>query len=167
MFVMLPLLLLLAGAAGVRNVVARFPIDEPSADNLHDGLVGKWKFEEDTNRNNFYEVIRKKPYALDRYHLRFWDHGGTHPTYEANLHFSKVGNALFINMPYFEENFTRKGFFFLKVLDTNSGFTKITAAIVGDNTLWEQSEAGVKQRIAKNMNNPSYFSDTIHLYKLQ
>lgn len=166
-FVILPLLLLLVGWTGVRTVVARFPIGEASAENLHDGLVGRWKFEEDSNRNNFYEVIRSKPYALDRYHLKFWDRGGKNPTYESNLHFSKLGDALFINVPYFERNFTRKGFFFLKVLDTNSDFTRITAALVGDVTLWEQSEVGVRKRIEANMNNPSYFADTIHLYKVQ
>jgi len=53
------------------------------------------------------------------------------------------------------------------VLDSNSRFTKITAAVVGDATLWNLAEADVKKRIAKNMNKPSYFIDTIHLYKVQ
>jgi len=76
----------------VRDVMAKYPIDAPSMDNLNDGILGRWKFEEDTNKNNFYEIIRRKPYALDKYHIKFWDRGGTNPSYEANMHFSKIGN---------------------------------------------------------------------------
>lgn len=65
----------------VRDVMAKYPIDAPSMDNLNDGILGRWKFEEDTNKNNFYEIIRRKPYALDKYHIKFWDRGGqTLPT---------------------------------------------------------------------------------------
>ena len=147
--------------------VARYPIDDPSTANLDDRILGRWKFEEDTNKNNFYEVIRRQPYAMDRYHVKLWDRGGTNPTYEANMHFSKIGDARFINVPYFEKGFTHMGFFFLKILEVNADFTKMTTATVHDTTLWELNQAGVKQRITRNVNNPSYYYDTVHFYKVQ
>ena len=151
----------------VRDVMAKYPIDAPSMDNLNDGILGRWKFEEDTNKNNFYEIIRRKPYALDKYHIKFWDRGGTNPSYEANMHFSKIGNALFINVPYFEGNFSHSGFFFLKVVEMSADVSKITAVVVKDKSLWQLNEAEVKQSIMNNMKKPSYYRDTVHLYKLK
>lgn len=160
----------------IRNIVAKYPIDEPSVANLNDGIRGAWKFKEDTNKNNYYEIIRGNPYAEDRYHIKFWDRGGTNPTYESNLHFSKIGNTLFINVPYFElavnvpsteDHFAHQGFFFLKVLDVNADFTKMTVAAVHDTTLWNLDQAGVTKRITKNVNNPAYYSAPIHLYKVK
>jgi hypothetical protein len=147
--------------------VSKYPIDEVSLNNLDDRIIGKWKFEEDTNKNNFYEVIpRKEPYKTDRYHVKFWDRGGKNPTYEANIHFSKIGNVTFINVPYWEGNFTHKGYFFLRILETNADFTRMTTTTVYDTTLWElTSQAAVRERITRNLNNPSYYYDTVHFYK--
>jgi hypothetical protein len=165
---LLILLLFPALAIGqIRKIEAQYPISAPSMQNLHDGLRGRWKFAEDTDKNNFYEIIRGKPYAEDKYHIKFWDDGGTNPTYEANLHFSKVGKNLFINVPFFEHGFSNNGFFFLKVIDTNADFSKITAAIVHDTTLWNLDQDGVKQHIVQNMDNPAYYSGKVHLYKIQ
>ena len=153
--------------AQIPRIMAQYPIDEPSKDNLNDAILGKWKFEEDTDKRNFYEIIREEPYMLDRYHIKFWNRGGTNPTYESNLHFSKVGQTRFINMPWFGEHFANKGFFFLKVLDVSPDKTRMTAAVVHDTTLWNLSQAEVKQRITRNVNNPFYYFDTVHLYKLR
>ena len=162
------LLLLPVFAQGqIRNVMAQYPIDAPSMENLEDGIRGKWKFEEDTNKNNFYEIIRGTPYAEDRYHIMFWDRGGTNATYESNMHFSKIGTTLFINVPYFERGFTHKGYFFLKILNVNADFTKMTVATVHDTSLWDLSEAEVRERITRNVNNPAYYFDTVHLYKVK
>ena len=165
------LLILLLGpvlATGqVRNVVARYPISEPSDKNLDDRIIGRWKFEEDTNKNNFFEVIRRKPYAMDKYHIKFWDRGGTNPSLESNMHFSKVGKDTFINMPYFEDGFSHMGFFFLKILESNSDFTSFTAAVVGDTSLWDLDKSAVTQRIKKNAGNPGYYMSTVHLHKMK
>jgi hypothetical protein len=154
-------------AGQIRHIVAQHPIDEPTVENLNDGIRGRWKFVEDTNKKNFYEIIRGNPYAEDRYHIKFWDRGGTNPTWESNMHFSKIGNTQFINVPYFEDNFTHVGYFFLKILDINADYTKITAALVHDTNLWNLNQAGVKQRITSNVNNPNYYSDTVHFYKMK
>ncbi len=160
------LLLPMLAEGQIRNIVAQYPIDGPSTENLNDGILGRWKFKEDTNKNNFYEIIRGKPYAEDKYHIKFWNRGGTNPTYESNMHFSKIANIQFINVPYFEANFSRNGFFFLKILEISPDFTKITAAVFHDNTLWELNQEDLSQRITQNVNNPAYFSDTVHLFKI-
>jgi hypothetical protein len=164
---LLLLLLPILAAGQINTIVAKYPIDAPSKENLLDGILGKWKFKEDTDKNNFYEIIRRAPYNLDKYHLKFWNRGGTNPTYEANMHFSKIGNTQFINVPYFEENFTHKGFFFLKILDVNADFSKITAVVVHDTILWNLLEPEVRQRIIKTLNNPAYYQDTVHFYKIK
>lgn len=161
------ILLPLFAHAQVRSVLAQHPIDDATTENLNDGIIGNWKFREDTNKNNYYEVIRHKPYMMDRYHIKFWDRGGTNPTYESNLHFSKVGSVQFINVPYFEGDFEHRGYFFLRVLNVNAGDTEMTAALVGDKTLWDLDQAGVKKRMVQNLNNPKFYSDTVHLYKMK
>ena len=150
----------------VRNLVAQYPISAPSKENLKDGILGRWKFKEDTNKNNFYEIIRGNPYAEDKYHIKFWDRGGKNPSFESNMHFSKIGDLWFINVPYFERDFSRQGYFFLKVIDYSSDFTKLIAVVYHDNTLWDLSQEEVTRRITQNANISKYYTDTVHLFKI-
>ncbi|MCW3120571.1 MAG: hypothetical protein JWQ38_63 [Flavipsychrobacter sp.] len=152
--------------------VAKFPIDAPSMGNLEDGLIGKWKFEEDTDKRNYYEVVRGGSYATDKYHVFFWNRGGTNPTYEGNVHISKINGARFINVPYWENNgkdahFSNAGYFFLRILQVNTDFTKMTTATVHDTTMRALNQAELKQRITKNINNPVFYYDTVHFYKMK
>lgn len=161
---LLSVLLLTALLTGSCKNVANFPIASPDATATDDRIIGKWQFKEDTNANNYYEVY--SGYESNTYHIRFWDKGGTNPTYESNLHFSDVKGVRFINIPYFVEiGFLQYGF--LKILDTDKDFTKITAAVVGDTTLsLITSQKALYNNIIKKMNNKNFYSDTIHLYKV-
>ena len=47
------------------NSVAQFPINEPATDTFNKGFVGKWKFEEDSNKNNYYQIEWGLPYSTD------------------------------------------------------------------------------------------------------
>lgn len=161
------LLLPVCAGAQINNIMARYPIDEPAMENLDDGIKGKWKFAEDTNRNNYYEVLRGDPYATDKYHIIFWGRGGTNAGYESNLHFSKIGRTRFINVPFSDRASSRRGYFFLKILDTDAGFTKMTAVAYNDTTLWNQPQEQIKKRISRNIGNPAYFRDTVHFYKVK
>lgn len=157
---------LLCGAQ-INKIEAKFAIDKPSSKDLMDGAIGRWKFKGDPNKKNFYEIIRKAPYKLDRYHIKYWDGDGTNPSFESNLHFSKIGNTTFINVPYFEGNFEHQGFFFLKVISISKDFSKITAVVVHDEHMWDLKENEVRQHIKANMNNAAYYRDTVHLYKIE
>ena len=148
--------------------VARFPLEDPLATSMEDRIIGKWKFLEDTDQRNFYEVAKASIGGPNSYHVKFWNRGGTNPTYEANIFFSKLGNNRFINVPYWEGHFDHKGFFFLRILDVSADFSKMTTATVLDTTLWTlDGKEHVRERIMKNVANPAYYYDTIHFYKVK
>lgn len=161
---LLPILLLTIMLTVSCKNVANFPITPPGATATDDRIIGKWQFKEDTNASNYYEVY--SGYEANTYHIRFWDRGGVNPSYESNLHFSDVKGIRFINIPYFEEiGFMQYGF--LKILDIDRDYTKITAAVVGDTTLsLITSQKALRKRIIKKMSNKNFYSDTIHLYKI-
>lgn len=86
---------------------ATYPISEPSAEMMDDRVAGKWKMIEDPVPENYYEVYRADKVFKDEdvkylYHIRFWNRKGTNPTFESNLHFSKINKELFINLPYWQ-----------------------------------------------------------------
>lgn len=161
---LLSVLLLTVLLTGSCKNVANFPIAPPDATATDDRIIGKWQFKEDTNANNYYEVY--SGYESNTYHIRFWDRGGTNPTYESNLHFSDVNGIRFINVLNFETGSLQYGF--LKILSSNVDFTKFTAAVVGDENMGRiTSQEKLNAHIIKNMNNPRFYSDTIHFYKIQ
>lgn len=150
--------------AGCRSF-AKYPMAAPSADNMDDRLVGKWKLREDTNSNNFYEVYKSSA-EPNVYHIRFWDRGGKNPTYETELFVTKVGMETFLNVGYFEPDFVNTGYFFLRVLRADADFNQLTAATVADTTLrYLHSKEEVGERIAENVHRAAFYSDTVHLYK--
>ena len=115
-----------------------FPVSEPTAATVDDRIVGKWKYVEDTNKLNFYEVYKARgAESKYEYHVRFWNRGGTNPTYEANIHLSSLKDHQFINVPFWEK--------------------------VGDKG---QSSAEARTFLLQNINNPRVFSDTAHFYKV-
>ena len=150
--------------------VSQFPMDEPSAEYLNDKLIGKWKTVEDSDKNNFFEIA--KSMAANKYKVKYWNRGGTNPTYEANVFFSKINNTLFLNIPYWHEDreksyYQTVGYFFVKIVNVNSDYSKLTTATVSDTSLGRLgSQLEVYNRIAKNLNNRSYYSDTVHFYKI-
>ena len=150
------------------DYIAYVAIDEPSSGNTDNRVIGNWKVEEDTNKNNFYEVRQAHADYPNEYHVRFWNRGGTNPTYEANMYFSKIGNVQFLNIPHWEGHFSNMGFFFLKVLDINADATRITATMITDTTLqYCRSSRQLQELILKNTNNPRFYDDTFHFYKVK
>ena len=157
------LLFVLAGLAIYSsgcNSVAQFPISDPATDTFSKGFVGKWKFDEDSNKNNYYEIEWGLPYSTDAYHVKFWDRGGMNPTIEMSINMTKIGGDIFISIPYLKSHgwgYSPRGYFFLKVIDINKDFTKMTTATVHDSTMWELNAVGIRQRIARTLNNPNYY----------
>jgi hypothetical protein len=149
---------------------ATYPIDEPMAATMNNGILGKWKIEEDTDKRNYYLVepgLHER--AVDRYHIKFYNRGGTNRTYESELYYSLVKGQPFINIKYAEwggDAFKNEGFFFLKVLEVNKDYSKLTLAMVADTTMGAlKNSAEVKKRITTNLNNPKFYTDTVHLFK--
>lgn len=146
---------------------ASYALDkEPVPEVQRDQVMGKWKFEEDTNSGNFYEVTRAHSSIPNQYHIRFWNRGGINPTYEANGFFSVVKGYGFFNVPYFEKGLTNFGYGFLKLIEIDPDFTSITAAVVGDETMRSlASEDEVRKYVTAHVDDPAFYSDTIHLFK--
>lgn len=144
--------------------IANFPLSSPNEKVSDPRIMGVWKLEEDTNTNNFYEVCRiDEPF---KYHTKFWDKGGTNPTYESAIFFSEVASERFINVPYFDGRPWVIRYMFLRVLNVDKDFTRITAAVVGDTTMRRiPHPKALRRHVAGNIHNSAFYSDTIHLYK--
>jgi hypothetical protein len=114
------LLLSLTVFCGWRKVTY-VPISVPVAETLDARLIGTWKLEEDTNHNNFYQITRGD--IQHTYHIKFWDRGGTNPTYESFTYFSVLNGSRFINVPYFDRESPLR-FILLRILEEDKDFTK-------------------------------------------
>jgi hypothetical protein len=150
------------------NSVAMYPIDNTPAENQESRITGKWKIVEDTDKHNYYAVSAAKGGQPGLYHVIFWDKGGKSPTYEGNIYFSRVGGERFINVPIWLDEKQRNGYFFLRVLDVDAGFTKMATATVCDTTLGQlKSSDEVRSLITGNLKKPQFYCDTAHFYKVQ
>jgi hypothetical protein len=170
------LILLAAVLLGACGTPSRYAISNPSAKAADDRIVGKWKYEEDTNKNNFYAITKAYKGYPHQYHVKFWNRGGTNPTYEFNVYFSEIDGTKFINIPFYEKlkqprdgkDWENKGYFFLKVVNSNQDFSRITTATVNDKALKKMKNSSeVRKYLAKNINNPKSYSDTAHFYKVR
>lgn len=143
--------------------------------------MGKHKGEEQ-DRNEAVKMIvdryksgdAKNPYTL---YLTRMDQNGTNRHYENfTTTISKIGNATFLNIPYryapaddgeMETENEEKGYFFVRILSFNENASLLKVAVVHDPSLkYLSSSAQVRKQIAANMNKPSYYSQTITLYKV-
>lgn len=128
---------------------------------------------EDTNKHNFYEITQSV--EDDKYHVRFFNRGGTNPTYETNIFFSEIevagkSKVKFLNVPYWKKTLGKwdnKGYFFVRVLESSDDFSSITTATVNDTELSHKgAESEVKEYVLENIDNPEMYSDTVHFYKV-
>lgn len=149
--------------------IANYPIDTPSPQILNDKLIGKWKIQEDTNADNYYEIYKADGRSAEnQYHVRWWDRGGTNPTYEGNVYFSNVAGSMFLNVPYREEGFTNQGYLFIKILSANPAYDKVTTATFYDTTMRSlKSMEDVRRHITKHLNDAKFYNDTSHFYKVK
>ncbi len=146
------------------NRVSRFPIDDPARVKIDNTLLGKWMLKEDTSRTNYFIVKKKDDF---KYAITYMNEGGTHIQYEDFTAFiSKVGSSRFLNVQYYYKDV--QGYFFLKLVDINEAGDEIVTATVADSTMLEITvPAEVRARITRNVNNPAFFADTAHFYKIK
>ena len=73
---------------------------------------------------------------------------------------------MFLNVLYTDDSLN--GYLLLKILDINPSGNMITAAAVSDSTMkYVTSSAAVRERIRTNLNNPVFYSDTVHFVKVK
>lgn len=152
-----------------------FPLSFPSSKNTDDRIVGNWKLMEDTNKYNFYEVTKRDMDGDFQYHVRFFDKGGINPSYEASIFFSNIGDIKFLNVPYFQkiegkdgsDDWNDRGYFFVRILQTDKDFNNVTTATVNSSSLTRIGSAFLLRTYMNlNVNNPHIYSDTVHFYKV-
>lgn len=170
-YVHLVILVLLVAACGTP---AKFPISFPSSKNVDDRIIGKWKFEEDTNKNNYYEI--SKSVEEFQYHVRFFDRGGTNPTYEANVFFSNLNGVKFLNVPYYEKTTDPKyvggmknmGYFFLKISEANEDFSRLVTYTVTSKELSKiDNWRDLTRYIYEHEDDNNIFTNKAHFYKIK
>jgi hypothetical protein len=146
------------------NRVSKYAIDDPARVRIDNTLLGKWILREDTSKTNYFLVTKKDDF---KYFVTYMNQGGTHVQYENfEVFLSKVNNARFLNVQYYYKSV--QGYFFLKLLNINESGDEITTATVADSTLYEITKpAEVRARITRNLENPAFFADTAHFYKVK
>ena len=157
------------------GIPAPYPLPYSSSKTADDRIIGKWKMEEDTNKNNFY-LISKVSDKYYQYHVEFWNRGGKNRTYEAEIFFSELDSMKFLNIPYYQkrsgkgsfDDWENKGWFFVRILVANEDFTRLTTATVNDARLAAQENPSQMARYMKeHKNDPSTYSDTVHFYQVE
>jgi len=125
--------------------------------------------------NEAYEdFIAKKDHY---YYISYINRHGTNLLYNQWVSFaSKVGNVTFLNIPYRhvpEKNGhlngqIKTGYFFVRLINISASYDSITTAIVADTTLMHlTSSKDLRNHVTKHMNDPAFYSDTLHFYKAQ
>lgn len=143
--------------------IAPYAIDEHPTLKINDELLGIWKMREDTNYHDYFVVERDGENA---YCISYMNRGGDNRRYEHDLGFiSEVNNTQFFNVASWDRQY-EPGYVFLKIISISTRGFELTAAYMQDLEFKGlKNSKEVKDRIARNMSNPSIFSDTLHFIK--
>jgi hypothetical protein len=149
----------------IKNVYAKYAIDEHPTIPADTDLVGIWKMKEDIDRHNYF-VLERYEYA--DYAFTYMNREGSNRTFEnVPTFFSKIGNTEFLNVRYHDWKGYTSGYFFLKITDRDSRGWDMTLQLIADTTLKNiPDREGVRERLAKNINNPKFFKKPVHFHKI-
>ena len=148
---------------------SKYPIDEHASVSVDTNLIGIWKMKEDTDVHNYFVIERYNDYE---YAVTYMNRGGSNRTYENfPAYFSNIGKIKFFNVRYDNYHRDRKisdeGYFFLKILDIDKRGFNMTLALVNDTTLkFISNSKEVRERITKNLDNPSFYDKPVHFHKI-
>ena len=149
----------------ISKVYAKYALDEHPAIMADTNFIAIWKMNEDTDPHNYFVLERFDYY---NYVFTYMNREGSNRTYEnMGAFFSNIGDTRFINVRYFNWETNTGGYFFLKVVHADSRGWDMDLALVADTTLKNITSAKeVRERIEKNVNNPSYFKKPVHFRKI-
>ena len=149
----------------ISKVYAKYALDKTSSVIADTNLIGIWKMDADTDPHNYFVLERSDYY---NYVFTYMNKEGSNRTYEnIGAFFSDVNGTKFLNLSYYDWNTHEGGYFFLKVTDIDKRGFHLTAELVADTTLHSiNSAAEVRERIAKNIDNPNYFKKKVHFRKI-
>ena len=149
---------------------ARYPIDAVPVMKIDTRLLGNWKAK-DQKKHTKNDVVFDMIYSLtkqdDHQYLitvKGKDKKKDKPE-STTAYLSEINKALFLNINVKDDS---GGYVFLRILDVDvsAGIVKVTS--IADTTMIQLASAKqVRERIAKNINNPAFYKDTTYLYKLK
>ena len=172
------MLIFLFFCSGCENA-AHYTIDDRPLIKLDTGYLGIWKIKEDTVKGNFIfvetdeDTHEYKEYSFgssvsrnNNYYITYFDHGGINPHYQQwTMFISEINNNRLLNIGGGAG--MQNSYVFLRILSFNSRHDSIIIATVADTTLkYLRSSSEVRKMIAQKINIPSFYKDTIHLYKV-
>jgi hypothetical protein len=188
-------IVLIALTAGCKSY-SKHTIDMQPMVKIDTSMLGIWKALEDTERGNyilvqsFDDIVRgltgdksDSKLIMDEtgqshyYYLTRMNGQGLNAQYVQQGAFpSRIGNATFLNVDYSHTpgnngkegagGKAEEGYFFVKV-EMNEARNVITTYYVNDPDLqYMSSSKEVRNMIARNMNRPSFYSNTLHFYKV-
>lgn len=162
---------------------SKHTIDEKPSIKVDTTLLGSWKAIGDTDNKNFilvqsfYDAYHntEKQYHMSadfgknrdyEYYITYFNRHGKNPVYGQWITtISVIDGVTFFNIG--DLNSELKGYLLVRVISKDTASRKLTTAIVADTTLkYLKSSQQVRERITKNLNNPSFYSDTMHFYKV-
>ncbi len=143
---------------------SKFSLDEKPNVPADTNLIAIWKMKEDVDEHNYFVMER---YNYFEFAFTYMNRAGSNRTYEnVGAFFSKIGNAVFINVECYDYEAKRPGYFFLKVTDLDSRGWNLTLSLVADSTLKDiTSRDALRERLAKNVNNPGFYKEPVHFHK--
>ena len=173
---------------GACKSIAKYPIDDKPCILIDNSLLGAWTAAEDTDQANYILVQDYNDVfqhdegtnSIDRkyaYYFSCMTGHGKYATYgQLESFVSKVGKSMFFNIPYRNEVINKRtgeftgdvirGYFFIRIIDINPSKTEMITALVADTSLVKlKSSKELRNYIAKNIDNPRFYSDTLHFRK--
>ena len=163
---------------------SRYSIDQQPQISIDTRMLGTWKAIEDTDAKNcvvvqcYRDLFHKSgPSFADsvknagNYYITYLNRHGRNPLYQQFEAFlSKVQNAYFLNFHYDNatwEDTTEYGFVLVKFIRINPTYDTVITALVADTSLKKITcSASLRKRISAHLNNPAFYSDTLHFYKV-
>jgi len=156
-------LFLLAATFLTSCELSPYAIDDHAVINADARLLGKWKQKEKAKESDLYTLIKKDEF---HYTVKVKEHGNHHRNLKYDAYLSDVNDVRFLNILYKDDS--TSGYLLLRILDINPAANLITATPVADSTMqFATSSAAVREKIRTNLNNPKFYGDTVHFYKVK
>jgi len=143
---------------------AKFGLDDVPNIPADTDMIAIWNMEEDVDRHNYFVVER---YDRCNFVFTYMNREGQNRTYEhVTMYFSKIANTDFLNVLYYDHENEQQLAFFLKVTDMDKRRWRMNLSLVTDTTLMNlPNPQALRERIAQNLNNPTYFQKPVHFHK--
>ena len=165
----------MSGVPGYKSY-AKYPTEEHPEIKIDARLLGTWKAVEDTDSKNsmvvqsFHDVYHSSTVSsVDttrkdcNYYITYFNRHGRNPLFlEWTAFLSEIDNTSFLDIKFMDVGFT-----IIRLIKINSACDTITTALIADTTLKDlKSSKLLCHRIASHLNNPSFYCDTMHFYKV-